>query len=101
MNLYQDVTEIVDADAATIHAVTVAVLFLAVTTAVYGSSFFSSSVADAVEAHGVVTDVVVAEALTAVSGSSFFSSSAADAATIHVAIMDADVTIASANLNLL
>ena len=83
MNLYQDVTEIVDVDADVI-----LVLFSEETIAVYGSSYSLYSAADAAAILSVVTDVA---AMTAVSGSSFFSSSAADVVITHLAVTDVDV----------
>ena len=84
MNLYQDVTEIVDVTA-DVDTEIIPALFLAETTVVYGLSFSLFSVADAAEIHGVVMDVAE---MTVVSGSSFSLSSVADVETI----MDVDVT---------
>ena len=93
-NLYQDVTEIVDADADVIQ-----VPDSAETTAVYGLFYFSFSAADAAVTHGAAT-AAVAAAMTAVCGLSFFSSSAADAAVTHGAEMAAvvDATTAANDL---
>ena len=96
MNLYQDVTEIVDADAAiAVDVLLIQVVVSVAATAAYGLSFFSSSAEDAAAILSAVTD---AAATTAVSGLSFFSSSAEDAEIIHVATMAADATIAAANI---
>ena len=90
MILYQDVTEIVDADV-------ILVLDSAATTAAYGLFYFSSSVADAAVTLSAETDAAV---MTAVSGLSFFSSSAADAAVTHGEEMVA-ITIAAVNKTIL
>ena len=83
MNQYQDVTEIVDVDADATLVPFFAVMEAAAIIAVYGSSFFSSSVADVAATLSAAMDVA---AMTAVYGSSFFSSSVADAVTIHLTI---------------
>lgn len=100
-NQYQDAKEIVDvdADADVILDLSLAETDSVETIAVYGSSFFSSSVEDVAVIHSAVMDVVV---MTVVSGSFFFSSSVEDAAiihavTIHVVTTVADATIAAAN----
>lgn len=89
MNLYQDVTEIVDVDADVIP-----VLDSAVTTAAYGLFYFSSSVADAAVTLSVVT---VVAAMTVVSGSSFSSSSVADVVVTHGVETVVVTTIAAVN----
>lgn len=91
MNLYQDVTEIVDV---TTDADAILVLDSAVITAAYGLFYFSSSAEDAAVTLSAVTDVA---AMTAVSGLSFFSSSVEDAAVTHGVEMAAVTTIAAVN----
>ena len=91
MNLYQDVTEIVDV---TTDADVILVLDSAVITAAYGLFYFSSSVEDAVVILSVAMDVA---AMTAVCGLSFFSSSVEDAAVTHGVEMAAATTIAAVN----
>lgn len=88
-NLYQDVTETVAVDA-TVDATVI--LVLAETIAVYGLSFFLSSVA-VVEV--ILLAVMDAAAMTAVSGSFFFLSSVAVVVTIHLATTAVDVAIAA------
>lgn len=79
---HQDVTETVDVDV-------IPDLYLEETiTVVYGSSFFSSSVADVAAAHGETMD-----ATTTVSGLSFFSSSVVET---HGTITDVDATTVDA-----
>ena len=81
--LYQDVTEIVDADV-------IPVQYSEEITAVYGLFFFSSS---AEETHGITTAVDVT---IAVSGSSFFFSSVEET---HGITMAADVMTAANQTN--
>ena len=96
MNLYQDVTEIVDADAAmAVDVLLIQVVVSVAATAAYGLSFFSSSAEDAAAILSAVTD---AAATTAVSGLSFFSSSAEDAAVMLSAATDAEITVADATI---
>ena len=93
-NLYQDVTEIADADATQVVDVQlIQVVVLAETTAAYGLSFFLFSAEDAAAILLAVTD---AAATTAVSGSFSFLSSAEDAATILLAVMVVATIVADA-----
>ena len=102
-NLYQDVTEIADADATQVVDVQlIQVVVLAETTAAYGLSFFLFSAEDVAV---ILLAVMDAAATTAVFGSSSFLSSVEDAVETHgiTMVVDAaivDVTIADANTNM-
>lgn len=95
MNLYQDVTEIVDVAA---DADVILVLDSAEITAAYGLFYFSSSAEDVAVTLLAVTDVAE---MTVVSGLSFSSSSVEDAAVTHGVETAVATTIAAVNKTIL